>query len=272
LFPSQHVGQAFEPDGNGFVRRKGPTLALALDAVYSKYRMKAFGMSKRGKMAKFAHSPDPDHSYHWTITTMQTIAFRSARPRHRIARGHVEILDVTAIVFKTELNWTAFAIQRDALLGIVFGHATRAQAEAALRRAVNSPSRSFDILGESEIGGLPDVIGDLADRLRRYAAGEPVDFSDVRIADSHLTPFGKRIVAACRRIGWGGRRSYGELAAECGSAGAARAVGQVMAKNRFPLVVPCHRVLGAGGSLGGFSAPEGLRMKRRLLAMESDPV
>jgi methylated-DNA-[protein]-cysteine S-methyltransferase len=50
---------------------------------------------------------------------------------------------------------------------------------------------------------------------------------------------------------------------------AARAVGQEMAKNRFPLVVPCHRVLAAGGSLGGFSAPQGLIMKRRLLAMES---
>jgi methylated-DNA-[protein]-cysteine S-methyltransferase len=50
---------------------------------------------------------------------------------------------------------------------------------------------------------------------------------------------------------------------------AARAVGQVMAKNRYPLVVPCHRVLAAGGLLGGFSAPQGLIMKRRLLAMES---
>jgi methylated-DNA-[protein]-cysteine S-methyltransferase len=50
---------------------------------------------------------------------------------------------------------------------------------------------------------------------------------------------------------------------------AARAVGQVMAKNRYPLVVPCHCVLAAGGLLGGFSAPQGLAMKRQLLAMES---
>ena len=52
-------------------------------------------------------------------------------------------------------------------------------------------------------------------------------------------------------------------------AGAARAVGSVMAKNRYPLIVPCHRVLAAGGDLGGYSAPDGLKMKRRLLDMES---
>jgi methylated-DNA-[protein]-cysteine S-methyltransferase len=62
--------------------------------------------------------------------------------------------------------------------------------------------------------------------------------------------------------------TYGDLAAAIGSPGAARAVGSVMARNCFPLIVPCHRVLGAGGSLGGYSAPDGLRMKRRLLAME----
>ena len=95
-----------------------------------------------------------------------------------------------------------------------------------------------------------------------------MDFSDVPLALDHLTPFGRRVVAACRRIPWGQTRSYGELAAECGSPGAARAVGSVMAKNRYPLIVPCHRVLAAGGELGGYSAPDGLKMKRRLLAME----
>jgi methylated-DNA-[protein]-cysteine S-methyltransferase len=95
-----------------------------------------------------------------------------------------------------------------------------------------------------------------------------VDFSDVPLALDHLTSFGRRVVAACRRIRWGQTRSYGELASECGAAGAARAVGTVMAKNRYPLIVPCHRVLAARGALGGYSAPDGLRMKRRLLAME----
>ena len=99
--------------------------------------------------------------------------------------------------------------------------------------------------------------------------GEPVDFADVPLALDHLTPFGRRVIAACRRFLGDSTRSYGELAAECGSPGAARAVGSVMAKNRYPLIVPCHRVLAAGGELGGYSAPDGLKMKRRLLAMES---
>jgi methylated-DNA-[protein]-cysteine S-methyltransferase len=115
---------------------------------------------------------------------------------------------------------------------------------------------------------MPNWAKELIDGLQRFADGEPVDFTDVPLAMDHLTPFGRRVVAACRRIGWGKTRSYGELASECGASGAARAVGTVMAKNRYPLVVPCHRVLAAGGALGGYSAPDGLRMKRRLLAME----
>jgi len=109
----------------------------------------------------------------------------------------------------------------------------------------------------------------LAEDLRRFADGEPVDFGRVLIDERHLAPFARRVVAACRRIPWGQTRSYGQLAAECGSPAAARAVGQVMARNRYPLVVPCHRVLASGGRLGGFSAPQGLRLKRRLLALES---
>jgi methylated-DNA-[protein]-cysteine S-methyltransferase len=115
----------------------------------------------------------------------------------------------------------------------------------------------------------PGWVRELVDDLQRFAAGEEVEFADVRVALDHLTPFARRIVAACRRIGWGRVSSYGELAARCGSPGAARAVGSVMAKNRYPLVVPCHRVLASGGGLGGYSAPEGLQMKRRLLAMEN---
>jgi methylated-DNA-[protein]-cysteine S-methyltransferase len=111
-------------------------------------------------------------------------------------------------------------------------------------------------------------MADVVERLKSYAAGEAVDFSDVRIDDGHLTEFGRKIVKACRRIARGGTKTYGELAARCGSPGAARAVGQVMARNRYPLVVPCHRVLAAGGLIGGFSAPEGLTMKRRLLSLE----
>jgi methylated-DNA-[protein]-cysteine S-methyltransferase len=89
---------------------------------------------------------------------------------------------------------------------------------------------------------------------------------------THLSAFQNRVVRNCRRISRGRVRSYGELAAAAGSPGAARAVGSVMARNRFPIIVPCHRVVASGGSLGGFSARDGVSMKRRMLEMENAPI
>ena len=73
----------------------------------------------------------------------------------------------------------------------------------------------------------------------------------------------------CRRIPYGRTMSYAELAAKAGSPNAARAVGNCMAGNRIPLIVPCHRVVCSDGRLGSYSAPGGTRMKRRLLDLES---
>jgi methylated-DNA-[protein]-cysteine S-methyltransferase len=176
--------------------------------------------------------------------------------------------DVVAVAFDTELGWMALAFRECTLIGVVFGHPNRAAARAALERHLRAQRHNVELLDFVSEEQLPAEIADVVARLQAYAAGEDVDFSDVAIDDGHLTEFGRKIVRACRRIGRGKTRSYGELAAQCGSPGAARAVGQVMARNRFPLVVPCHRVLAAGGLIGGFSAPQGLTMKRRLLALE----
>jgi methylated-DNA-[protein]-cysteine S-methyltransferase len=112
----------------------------------------------------------------------------------------------------------------------------------------------------------------LARQLRRYAAGRPVDFRRLMVDLKPLTPFQRRVVAVCRRIPCGKTLSYGELAARAGAPGAARAVGNCMARNRIPLVIPCHRVVAAGGRIGAYSAPGGAAMKRRLLAMEAAAV
>lgn len=171
--------------------------------------------------------------------------------------------------FATELNWMAIAWSDDLLVGNAFGYASQRTAELAIAQIPGLPQSFFRIATEGQMADAPKWVADLIDRLQRFAAGEPVGFSEVPLALDHLTPFGRHVIADCRRIPWGQTRSYGELAAECGSPGAARAVGSVMAKNRYPLIVPCHRVLAAGGELGGYSAPEGLKMKRRLLDMES---
>jgi methylated-DNA-[protein]-cysteine S-methyltransferase len=107
-----------------------------------------------------------------------------------------------------------------------------------------------------------------AQRIQAYAAGQRDDFSDVPVALDGYTEFQQRVLRQCRRIACGRTVSYAELAARAGAPGAARAVGGVMARNRIPLVIPCHRVVASGGSLGGFSAPHGIRMKRRLLELE----
>jgi methylated-DNA-[protein]-cysteine S-methyltransferase len=110
----------------------------------------------------------------------------------------------------------------------------------------------------------------VVEQLVAYASGERVDFRQVGLSSMHLTPFGETVTRCCREIAWGTTLSYRELAIKCGHPGAARAVGNVMRSNRFPILVPCHRVLASGGGLGGYSAPQGLTMKRRLLNLEAE--
>jgi O-6-methylguanine DNA methyltransferase len=87
--------------------------------------------------------------------------------------------------------------------------------------------------------------------------------------DMRGTPFQRRVWREISKIPYGGLTSYGLIARSMGKPRAARAVGNCMAGNRTPLVVPCHRVVAAHGRLGRFSAPGGSRTKRRLLAMEA---
>ena len=98
--------------------------------------------------------------------------------------------------------------------------------------------------------------------------GERIDLGTVRIDDSRLDPFDRRVYAAARTIAPGRVVSYAELAARVGGDASARAVGQSLGRNPFPIVVPCHRIVAAGGELGGFSAPGGTATKRRLLTIE----
>jgi methylated-DNA-[protein]-cysteine S-methyltransferase len=107
----------------------------------------------------------------------------------------------------------------------------------------------------------------------RYFGGEETDFSDVRLDLGGEDAFFREIYAAVRRVGWGRTTTYGTLAKELGAGPeAARDVGQAMARNPVALIIPCHRVLGAGGKVGGFSAPGGSAAKIRMLELEGVPV
>lgn len=100
-----------------------------------------------------------------------------------------------------------------------------------------------------------------------YFRGERVNFEG-QIDLTGKSDFARTILLACRRIPYGETRSYGWLAEDAGRPKAARAVGNVLARNPLPLVIPCHRVIKADGTLGGFSAPGGLALKAGLLQLE----
>ena len=106
----------------------------------------------------------------------------------------------------------------------------------------------------------------LTARLAAFYRGEPGDFEDVELDLTELTPFGRELCAALRAVPRGDVVTYGELAALAGRPGAARAAGTFCAQNRFPVVVPCHRVVAAGG-IGGYGSL-GVGYKRRLLELE----
>ena len=106
----------------------------------------------------------------------------------------------------------------------------------------------------------------LTKRLAGFFAGEADDFRDVPIDLDWATPFQRAVADALRAVPRGAVVSYGELAALAGRPGAARAAGSFCAHNRFMLIVPCHRVVGATG-LGGYGSA-GTETKRRLLALE----
>ncbi len=115
----------------------------------------------------------------------------------------------------------------------------------------------------------PDFVVAAVEAVRRYFAGEPADFSAVPLDLSGQDDFFRAVYDAARKVPWGRTTTYGALARELGAGPeAARDVGQAMAKNPVALIIPCHRVLAAGGKVGGFSAPGGTTSKLRMLALE----
>ena len=115
----------------------------------------------------------------------------------------------------------------------------------------------------------PDAdVRQIATRITALLHGEHDDLADVPLDLHGLPAFHGRVYALARSIPPGATCTYGELAARLGEPGAARAVGQALGANPFPLIVPCHRILAAGQRAGGFSANGGVHTKLRLLQIE----
>lgn len=115
----------------------------------------------------------------------------------------------------------------------------------------------------------PPAVAHAMRRWQAVLAGTSKDtLADVAIDYTGVPPFHQRVLELTRQIPPGQTRSYGELARELGEPAAARAVGQALGANPFAPIVPCHRVMAAGGQAGGFSGPGGLKGKLRLLELE----
>jgi methylated-DNA-[protein]-cysteine S-methyltransferase len=162
-------------------------------------------------------------------------------------------------VFDTTMGFCAIAWSNAGVSRFQLPTKTAEAAERLMRR------RAFG----AEPGAPPESIAAVVEAAKRYFAGGEMDFSQVQLDLRGEDAFFAQIYGALRRVGWGRTTTYGALAKEVGAGReAARDVGEAMAKNPAPLIIPCHRVLAAGGKLGGFSAPGGSKTKARMLELE----
>ena len=153
---------------------------------------------------------------------------------------------------ETKLGWVGIGIEDGAICAVTLLASREAAQESLARSGAEAPAE-------------PAEAAPLVDLVRRAAQGEEIDVNGhLRLTGG--TPFQRAVWEAMRSIPHGDTISYAELARRVGRPGAARAVGQAVGANPIPLLIPCHRVVGADGGLGGFGG--GLPMKRALLRQE----
>ncbi|MET0986282.1 MAG: methylated-DNA--[protein]-cysteine S-methyltransferase [Steroidobacteraceae bacterium] len=162
-------------------------------------------------------------------------------------------------VFATASGFCAIAWNEVGVTRFMLPTATAEASERSLLRRLPSGAA----------GEPPAEIMDVIALVKRYFEGECIDFSNIRVDLASADELFRSIYTATRRIEWGHTTTYGALAKELGyGPETARDVGQAMARNPVPLIIPCHRVLAAGGKIGGFSAPGGSATKLHMLELE----
>jgi methylated-DNA-[protein]-cysteine S-methyltransferase len=160
-------------------------------------------------------------------------------------------------VFDTAIGACGIAWSERGLTRLQLPEAHRGATEQRLRSKAARPSET-----------APAAIDQVITNIQFYMTGQSFDFASVAIDLTDVDPFEQKVYEAARCVPWGHTVSYGELARQTGSPGAARAVGQALSRNPVPVIIPCHRILAKGHRIGGFSAPGGILTKERLLALE----
>jgi methylated-DNA-[protein]-cysteine S-methyltransferase len=166
--------------------------------------------------------------------------------------------DASFTLFDTALGVCGLAWGENGLVGVWL---PMASAEA-LRSKIQ---QKYPDAGEAEPGG---EVADAVVRIGQLLATGEADLSPIRLDLARLEPFEREVYAIARAVPPGRTITYGEIARKVGDVAQSRRVGQAMGANRWPIVIPCHRVLGADGKAGGFSAPGGLDTKLKLLVIE----
>lgn len=161
-------------------------------------------------------------------------------------------------LFDTVIGRCGLAWGARGLIGVQLPETTPGAAWARLRKR----------FPDAVEGDAPPEIEAVIDRIRDLLAGGRDDLADIVLDLDGQSAFNLRVYAIARAITPGDTSTYGEVARAMGEPGAARAVGKALGENPWPIVVPCHRVLGSSGSMGGFSAPGGSTTKARLLTIE----
>ena len=159
-------------------------------------------------------------------------------------------------VFSTVMGWVAVVKGENGVISSSLPETSAEVAYSKIAKFTNGATRSD--------GELDDIKA----RVRGYLEGDDVDLREVELDISDTAPFFKKVWEACRTIKPGEVRTYAWLAATAGQPTASRAAGQAMARNRWSLFIPCHRVVSSDKMLHGFGGSYGIALKERLLEME----
>lgn len=161
------------------------------------------------------------------------------------------------VIFETRWGYFGLAGTESALCRTCLPGPKRRETETHLLRDL--PDAQFDA----------GYFEPLQKQIAAYYEGASVNFGpEIPVSLDGFRAFGASVLKECRRLQFGQTISYAGLAKKSGSPAASRAVGSTLAKNPLPLIIPCHRVLRTDGKLGGFSAPGGVDVKKKMLELE----
>lgn len=163
---------------------------------------------------------------------------------------------ITYSLFFTSIGWCGMLTAGRVLLRLYAGYPSR---KDLLR---------YRVRGVGDTGYTVAAVGGVIDSIKRFCCGENVSFEDCVLDWSNVSCFQQKVLQATREVPYGSVETYGNLAVRIGCHRGARAVGNALAKNPFPLIIPCHRIVREGGRPGGFSAGGGVLLKKRLLRLE----